>query len=225
MRKKLLLSLCLIFLVIFYGCSSNKNNEKAARSTNEKNNTIENKIVKNNEKDSTDKKTSDISSIETENDKDVQKDSNNKKISDVDSIGTDDNNVNNKMQDKKSYIGSWKISKYICAGIGICSQDEIESFIGKTVTFSDETANYFEEQRVDKMSFLEDPIYEETDMTIEEYLNGYKLSNNTVRLNGTTVKQIDIMDENKDRLFSLLKDDNGLFIHLPGVFLELEKVN
>ncbi|WP_291583747.1 hypothetical protein [Clostridium sp. UBA6640] len=202
MKKKLLLSLCLILLVIFYGCSSDKNNEKATHSTNEKNNIIENQIVNDNEKYSTGKKTSDVYSIET-----------------------DDNNVNNKMQDIKSYIGSWKISKYICAGIGIYSQDEIESFIGKTVTFSDETANYFEEQRVDKMSFLENPIYEENDMTIEEYLNEYKLSNNTVGLNGTTVKQIDIMDENKDRLLSLLKDDNGLFIHLPGVFLKLEKVN
>lgn len=56
------------------------------------------------------------------------------------------------MQDTKSYMRSWKISKYICAGIGIYSQEEIESFIGETVTFSDEAANYFEEQRIDKMN-------------------------------------------------------------------------
>lgn len=62
-------------------------------------------------------------------------------------------------------------------------------------------------------------------MAIEEYLNGYKLSNGVVGLNGTTVKQIDIMDKNKNRLLSLVKDNNRLFIHLPGVFLELEKAN
>ncbi|MDU1350919.1 hypothetical protein [Clostridium butanoliproducens] len=200
--KLLIISLCLVSLVTLYGCSNDKNNKKAAEVANEKNAAIENQIVNNNEKNS-----------------------NNEKISDIDSIEGDDINANNAIKDTKSYMGSWRISQYICACIGIYSQDEIESFIGKTVTFSDETANYFKEKHVDNIDTLDNPIYEETDMTVEEYLNGYKLSNSSVGLNGTTINQIDIMDENKDCLLSLVKDDNRLFIHLLGVFLELEKIN
>ncbi|MFA9397456.1 MAG: hypothetical protein ACERKV_04215 [Clostridiaceae bacterium] len=178
MKKKLFLSLCLIGLLIFVGCSNDKDDKKVTQPTNEKNNIIENEPVKSNE-----------------------------------------------VENTKFYIGSWKINKYIWAGIGIYSKDEVESFIGKTVVFSDETANYFEEQFSDKMNILKNPIYKESDMSVEEYLDGYKLTNDIVGLNGSMVKQIDIMDGNENYLLSLIKDDNRLFIHLPGVFLELEKSN
>lgn len=249
MKKQIFLILSLSFLLLFTGCSNDNTNKKVTESNNEKNTVSENTTVQSNKKISKAKDSDTIDSVESDNKKTLNNDAttniNSDKINDMENTkkqntnSTDNksadidstrvnNNPNNASKNEpeniKSYIGSWKVSNYIFAGIGIYSEDEIKPFLGKTLSFSNEAANYFEEQRVDKMSVLKNPIYKESDISAEEYLNGYKLSNNVVGLNGDMVKQITITDTNGACLLSLIQDDTRLFIHLPGVFLELEKI-
>ena len=231
MKKQLILILCLSFMLVFVGCSKDNSNKNGIKTNKEKNNVTESKKIKENnkEKNSLNNKQKDskntIEASDNKENEEQKKDSNDEKIDNTNSNEVTSNENNDiKKENEKNYMGKWQIDKYIFAGIGIYSEDDVKAFIGKTVEFTNENANYFQEKRANEMKVLKNPIYKENQMSVEEYLNGYKLSNDVVGLNGNTVNQIQITDENGNSVLSLVKDDNRLFIHLPGVFLELKKV-
>lgn len=221
MKRLLVLLLVLLSLNIMVGCNNNESNNDR-NSKKEENNTTESKVVKNSEEDIKD------SAKDIKDDKEKETLSNVKDEDAKASIKSEDKKdetIKNKEEDEKFYFGEWKINKYTYAGIGVNDKEQIEGIIGKTVSFSNESANYFENHLVDKMNTIKNPSYKKTEVEVQEYLNGYKTSNDVVGFQGNNVQKIDIMDGNQAVVMSLIKDNNRLLIHLPGVFLELEKVN
>ena len=223
MKRLLVLFVVLLSLNFMVGC----NNNESKNSKKEQNITTESEVGKNSTKDVKDNKEKETSS-NIKDDKEKETLSNVKDEDAKESIKSEDKKdetIKNKEEDEKFYFGEWKINKYIYAGIGINDKEQIEGIIGKTVSFSNESANYFENHLVDKMNTIKNPSYKETEVEVQEYLNGYKASNDVVGFQGNNVQKIDIMDGNQAVVMSLIKDDNRLLIHIPGVFLELERVN
>ena len=221
MKRLLVLLLVLLSLNFMVGCNNNESSNDR-NSKKEENNTTESKVVKNSAKDIKD------SAKDIKDDKEKETLSNVKDEDAKASIKSEDKKdepIKNKEEDEKFYFGEWKINKYIGAGIGVNDKEQIEGIIGKTVSFSNESANYFENHVLDKMNTIKNPSYKETEVEVQEYLNGYKTSNDVVGFQGNNVQKIDIMDGNQAVVMSLIKDNNRLLIHLPGVFLELERVN
>ena len=225
MKRLLVLLLVLLSLNIMVGCNNNESNNDR-NSKKEQNNTTESEVVKNSAKDIKDSTKDSVKDIKDDKEKETLsnvKDEDAK--ASIKSEDKKDETIKNKEEDEKFYFGEWKINKYIYAGIGINDKEQIEGIIGKTVSFSNESANYFENHLVDKMNTIKNPSYKETEVEVQEYLNGYKASNDVVGFQGNNVQKIDIMDGNQAVVMSLIKDNNRLLIHLPGVFLELERVN
>ena len=221
MKRLLVLLLVLLSLNIMVGCNNNESSNDR-NSKKEQNNTTESEVVKNSAKDIKD------SATDIKDDKEKETLSNVKDEDAKASIKSEDKKdepIKNKEEDEKFYFGEWKINKYTYAGIGVNDKEQIEGIIGKTVSFSNESANYFENHLLDKKNTIKNPSYKETEVEVQEYLNGYKASNDVVGFQGNNVQKIDIMDGNQAVVMSLIKDNNRLLIHLPGVFLELERVN
>ena len=224
MKRLLVLLLVLLSLNIMVGCNNESSNDRNSKK--EQNNTTESEVVKNSAKDIKDSAKDSVKDIKDNKEKETL--SNVKDEDAKASIKSEDKKdepIKNKEEDEKFYFGEWKINKYTGAGIGVNDKEQIEGIIGKTVSFSNESANYFENHLLDKMNTIKNPSYKETEVEVQEYLNGYKASNDVVGFQGNNVQKIDIMDGNQAVVMSLIKDNNKLLIHLPGVFLELERVN
>lgn len=225
MKRLLVLFVVLLSLNFMVGCNNNESkNDKNSKK--EQNITTESEVGKNSTKDIKDSAKDSVKDIKDDKEKETLsnvKDEDAK--ASIKSEDKKDETIKNKEEDEKFYFGEWKINKYIYAGIGVNDKEQIEGIIGKTVSFSNESANYFENHLVDKMNAIKNPSYKETEVEVQQYLNGYKTSNDVVGFQGNNVQKIDIMDENQAVVMSLIRDNNTLLIHLPGVFLELERIN
>ena len=161
MKRLLVLLLVLLSLNIMVGCNNNESSNDR-NSKKEENNTTESKVVKNSAKDSAkdikdDKEKETLSNVKDEDAK-----------ASIKSEDKKDEPIKNKEEDEKFYFGEWKINKYIGAGIGVNDKEQIEGIIGKTVSFSNESANYFENHLLDKMNTIKNPSYKETEVEVQE---------------------------------------------------------
>ncbi|CAM4427421.1 hypothetical protein [Paenibacillus tarimensis] len=116
--------------------------------------------------------------------------------------------------DAPSFFGEWTISKHI-GSTGISTEPN-NGVIGLTVVYNANTASLGHDE-------VQDPVYEEYEMTNENFLKEYRVELSDIGVEAESVKTIVVADWNGGGSFIILRDEQPPIVLIDGNFYELEK--
>lgn len=128
---------------------------------------------------------------------------------------------NTEQENQKSYFGEWVINQVQASGVGTYSEEDMESLIGKTITFTKETASVFTDQLSDVGKVAENPIYTETVLSASDVVENYRIPLDSLGIEADTVTEVVVTDTNGYVSSFFIKDDDTLILIGGGTYFEL----
>lgn len=146
--------------------------------------------------------------------------SNNSSSANMNAANSTNNTANNTGNAKgyEAYFGKWKITKSVgTLHIYAMSNDDIKSYIGKTITIS---KNEF----ADTNGSVQSPRYEVKTVSGSEFFDETKIKLNAIGVNGDSIRELTIYNpEGKVYNMIYLLDNNTIVYLWDGVFFQGEK--
>ncbi len=129
------------------------------------------------------------------------------------------------MSDQKDYYGQWLIKGVLSYGaVGTYSSEDAEKLIGKSLSFSDNEANIINDQPSDSTSSIENPEYQETTITAEDFLLNFHMTFDKLGITTNSVTAVVIAESDETAGCTLLLKDNSTIILIAGgTYFELMK--
>jgi bla regulator protein BlaR1 len=123
---------------------------------------------------------------------------------------------------QSTYYGDWTISKVLAYGqSGTYSKEDAEGLIGKTMSFSADSATCFGDQASYIDNTAKSPNYSATEYTSSDFVSYYRMSCDLLGLTGDTVTEISVKDSKGSGCTFLIKDENTLIVVGGGTYFEL----
>lgn len=118
----------------------------------------------------------------------------------------------------EAYFGQWKITKSVgTVPIYAMSKDDIKSYIGKTITISNN-------QFADTNGSVQSPRYEVKTVSGSEFFDESKTKLSAIGVNGDSIRELTIYNpEGKAYNMIYLLDNNTIIYLWDGVFFQGEK--
>ncbi|AGK95821.1 hypothetical protein [Clostridium pasteurianum] len=142
--------------------------------------------------------------------------SNNSSSANMNSANSTNNNAN--VKGYEAYFGQWKITKSVgTVPIYAMSEDDIKSYIGKTITIS-------KNQFADTNGSVQSPRYEVKTVSGSEFFDESKTKLSAIEVNGDSIRELTIYNpEGKAYNMIYLLDNNTIIYLWDGVFFQGEK--
>lgn len=118
------------------------------------------------------------------------------------------------------YFGTWVIKKHIpTPNVSALSLEQINGYLGQEITVN-------EKQIVTSQGTIENPVYEESTLTNNDFFINWRIQLNNLGIMDDTVTEINVANykhETENGLGSgfMLTNDNRLLTNIGGVFFEL----
>lgn len=177
-----------------------------------------------------DKKNSYKQTISNEEDKENQKvddnDLNKENITAGKNNVIESNNKNENILEDEKFFGTWTISKNLTTASQITTYDsnDINSIIGRAVSFSKDGATAFGESPKDLDNVIENPVYEKKTISKSEFEESWHTTFKDLSINKDYIIEVKVSSSNSQSTCDfLIKDDNTLIIYGGGVLLEMKK--
>lgn len=122
------------------------------------------------------------------------------------------------------YMGNWVIKRAIAyAPAETYSKSDINSLIGKRLTFSPQKATCFG----DSMSYLnesvQNPMYSKSSVFKDDFQSQNKVTFDNLGVSGPTITMIEVKDSSGKGCIFYIKDNNTMILYGGGVYFEIDR--
>lgn len=212
MKKRKIASILIIISLFMQGCNSEIKTDNSTKE-NTTQSTLNSSEAKNN---SQNEKQNNVSTDIKDNSKKPDQNKNSNAVS-----GDKDKPV------EETFFGSWVITKTLASGkVTTLSKEDIESLIGKSVTYSKEEAPCFREQASDIKNILKKPVYKKTKVAKDTFEAGTRnyVTFDKLGIKDESIIRVEVTDEKQSTYSDFyIKDKNTLIISVGMVFFQLER--
>ncbi|MEN8907132.1 MAG: hypothetical protein ABF289_14330 [Clostridiales bacterium] len=123
-------------------------------------------------------------------------------------------------------FGKWSIKGVVAySPVSTYGEEDIKSIEGRELTFTKENANCFGDDVGYLDIIMDNPKYETTDIDNNKFFDYYKIELKDIDITASSVKKVNISNDQVDTTELLIKDENTLILIGGGVFIELIRVN
>ena len=120
----------------------------------------------------------------------------------------------------ESYYGEWIIKQVQASGVGTYSSKDVESLLGKSLTFTANKASYFGDKPSDIVKVATNPIYTKTNIPESDFVEKHRIPFDNLGLKAP-ITEINVSDSKVHVSTFFIKDDNTLIISGGGTYFEL----
>ncbi len=125
-------------------------------------------------------------------------------------------------QSKETFFGDWVIDRVAAYGsAGTYSKETAEELIGKSLSFSADSATCFGDQPSYLEETAKNPAYVTTDISGSDFITNYRMTLNKLGITADSVTQVSASDSEGNGCTFLVKDDNTLIVIGGGTYFEL----
>jgi hypothetical protein len=125
--------------------------------------------------------------------------------------------------DQALYFGEWVINKVLAYGVGTYSSEDAESLIGKSLSFTEDQANFFTDELTDIEKIAKNPVYTETISSESDFIVNYRMPFDNLGIEADSITEINVSDSDGHVCTFFVKDDNTLILVGGGTYFELVK--
>lgn len=123
------------------------------------------------------------------------------------------------VQEPAYYEGTWVVTKAYNVGITANSTAESEQFLGRSVTYDQNTA------KLDQ-ALCESPVYSSQKMSTEDFYAAYGTSPSSLGFSDDEINQVNLACSDSDAIIGstlIFQENNQTYTLVDGTFLKLEK--
>jgi hypothetical protein len=124
-------------------------------------------------------------------------------------------------QEQVVYFGEWVINQVLAYGVGTYSTEDAESLIGKSLSYTEDQANFFTDELTDIEKIAKNPVYTETISSESDFIVNYRMSFDNLGIEADSITEINVTDSNGYVCTFFMKDDNTLILVGGGTYFEL----
>ncbi|QAA30783.1 hypothetical protein [Clostridium manihotivorum] len=239
--KRRIISIGLIFTMVFFsGCSNGKENKgqtntketQEASKQSDSNDSTKSQETSKDDSSNTTKQGSDDSTANTStgNNKAQTKPESQQKQKSQNTQQPEKGKTETSTESNKSkqiYMGNWVVKKYLASSsISTFSQDDINNMIGKNLTFAQEKANSFKESVSDLNIIMNNPVYEESRVEKNSFEedNKNRVTFEKLGISSDYITAVNIKDTKGNSCLIYIKDDNTLILVGGGAYFQLDRI-
>ena len=128
----------------------------------------------------------------------------------------------NALEEQISFYGDWTISRVLAFGqSGTFSKEEAEGLVGRSMSFSSDSATCFGDQASYIDTTAKEPSYMATVYTSNDFMSYYRMTFELLGLVGDEVTEIVAKDSEGNGCTFLIKDENTLIVVGGGTYFVL----